>query len=150
MFCCYRWAETKSGQWTGVLFDHILTLMQTDDELLYKVYGSSSDSTPSKTSKSKRHSSPSKTSKRDGSGTKRRKAASENEDDVSNKAVSESTEMGTVLLSLESFDEGQLLNGAANSSLEVCDESFDNILKDYFNLNINLTELYEQWSAKGK
>ncbi|CAH1786103.1 unnamed protein product [Owenia fusiformis] len=137
----FRWHETHPGEWTGALSGYVWTLSQTDDSILYKVYEQSDKrKTASYTSVKK----PGKQNHR-----KRSKDIKEEQNDHPD------AKQPKLLTSIKQEVE---IGGGDSVKNEIKTEPtcndlgnfYNSILHDYFQLDVDLQQLYTQWSKADK
>ncbi|XP_062593149.1 N-glycosylase/DNA lyase-like [Saccostrea cucullata] len=111
----FRWKEEKPGIWTGVLFDRIWRLWQSEAAISYQIFGNN-------------------------------KLKSEaNEILPITKAVKAEvikTCEGDIVLQ----QKGQVTTQSSNKTEGISDNMYADLMKDYFQLNVSVANLYKKWS----
>ncbi|XP_013386395.1 N-glycosylase/DNA lyase isoform X2 [Lingula anatina] len=122
------WKETSPGQWTSVLAGNIWTLGQTDDKIIYRVYekGYNGPSLPLPD--------PQET-----------KSKIEMKRDASNQGCDKLLKKSSIKQEIHTSDN-------VNINLQLIDSDnssskYSVVLKNYFQLGVNLEDLYGHWSA---
>ncbi|XP_069062245.1 N-glycosylase/DNA lyase isoform X2 [Pleurodeles waltl] len=135
----FRWSEVHPGHWTGVLAGRVWTITQTDDRIWYRRY-----SNDEKALKKEELFSTCKkpTAKRNQPKTSAKTAPDWNEIKVENPCQTtvkeEKKETATIL---KEEPEEEFFGVGEDLKMEV------EILRDYFQLEISLADLYKRWSA---
>ncbi|XP_067854644.1 N-glycosylase/DNA lyase isoform X2 [Heptranchias perlo] len=146
----FRWQEMSPGHWTGVLANRVWTLTQSEDQIWYRTY--------SKEAENGIHLS---------TGHKKRKGPSINtvgvkvkkETRIKTKLKNEDgnvpeTEMTFPEVKMEPVERMQQINDTTAGTLKLecstMDEEECRILTDYFQLHVQLLELYSHWSQADK
>ncbi|XP_062283381.1 N-glycosylase/DNA lyase [Scomber scombrus] len=114
----FRWRETAEGHWTGVIGGRVWTLTQTDDTLWYHVYKS-------------HHGRP-----EEGSSSARKKRA----------GVTLQKEIKSEMSFKGALKKEEEEEPVAVTPLQDIEEE-EEMLRDYFQLNVKLGDLYKEWGA---
>lgn len=121
----FRWVEQTPGEWIGVLGRSVFTLSQKDDYILYKVH--EAPSAPQQQSElDATHCYPKKMKCRKFSRSATPDGQNETAENVEN---------------LDKTDCSKKVSRTEYTN----SEKYDNILKDYFQLDIDLERLYARW-----
>ncbi|XP_030064030.1 N-glycosylase/DNA lyase isoform X2 [Microcaecilia unicolor] len=127
----FRWSESSPGHWTGVLAGRVWTLTQTDDRIWYTVYKTEGDHNENRGATEVR------IHKRGRKGPSAIKTPIKTDSFYGALVKDETEEEIPDHLRLEAGTE--LLEG------EIANKEAQEILQDYFQLNIGLVELYQHW-----
>ena len=135
----FRWREIEPGVWRSVLFGCIWTLKQNDTHIFYQVHN------PALHDKRLRYD-----ESGDHTKTKRKPRRKKQ---TNNCHVTESGHLTKHKTSLQDRDlgkEAQSGDGTNSKGLLGSEESYRSILWDYFQLDVDLKELYRQWAQADK
>lgn len=107
-----RWKEENPGIWTGVLFDKILKLWQSETAISYQIFGN----------------------------PKQGLAVEVTATDSSKKI-----EVATCLKEPNIVPTDSVIKQSVIKEKH-CENSYEDLIKDYFQLNIKIGDLYQKWS----
>lgn len=109
----FRWKEENPGIWTGVLFDKILKLWQSETTISYQIFGN----------------------------TKQESGVEVTATDSSKKI-----EVATCLKEPNIVPTDSVIKQSVKGEEKHCENSYEDLIKDYFQLNIKVGNLYQKWS----
>lgn len=114
-FYLIRWKEDleNPGIWTGVLFDKILKLWQSETTISYQIFGN----------------------------TKQESGVEVTATDSSKKI-----EVATCLKEPNIVPTDSVIKQSVKGEEKHCENSYEDLIKDYFQLNIKVGNLYQKWS----
>ncbi|XP_069499352.1 N-glycosylase/DNA lyase isoform X2 [Ambystoma mexicanum] len=142
----FRWTESHPGHWTGVFAGRVWTLSQTDDRIWYMVYGNSTNAHKEEKASAtdiKPIGNAKLNPKR--KGARAQKNTVQESHDIKPESLCQQTpikeEEEETPRIIKPEPEVKLFGGEGDVNVE------QEILWDYFQLNINLVNLYKQWSA---
>ncbi|XP_069792837.1 N-glycosylase/DNA lyase isoform X2 [Narcine bancroftii] len=138
-----RWQEKNPGHWTGVLADRVWTLTQTRDRIWYRTYCKEADS-PQKQTGYRRRSDPST-----------RLVTVKKENVIKSEIKCEDgTLQETEKMKMEPAECTQQTNDTTPGFLKResgdLDQEESRILSDYFQLRVQLSDLYAHWMKADK
>ncbi|XP_078517978.1 N-glycosylase/DNA lyase isoform X2 [Lissotriton helveticus] len=135
----FRWSEVHPGHWTGVLAGRVWTLTQKDDHIWYRLYN--------KDEKANNEEKPVLTCVKSARKRKQPKTTAKTVPDVSEikietpcqtRVKEEETETKTIL---KEEPEEKFFEGGEDLKKD------QEVLRNYFQLDVSLAALYKQWSA---
>ena len=132
----FTWRETSDNVWSNVLQNKLFSVKQTDSELLWCVHHPDKDLESAKCVKSDLTAIKTEPHANTDKPTRKRVGKSGTKPEVSNTCNDD----GPTLAKLSKTDNQPNIEDKADVSLEA-------ILRDYFQLDINLGTLYDKWSV---
>ncbi|KAM4643687.1 N-glycosylase/DNA lyase isoform 4-T4 [Discoglossus pictus] len=118
----FRWKESSAGFWTGVLKGHVYTLTQTEEHIWYTVYSKQEEIGDELLTNT--------TQKKKPKTTKENKLLRAPQKLIKTEQIKQETEDQSATLPQVTDDDGK---------------KDQKILRDYFQLDVSLKDLYDQW-----
>ncbi|XP_059143525.1 N-glycosylase/DNA lyase-like [Physella acuta] len=142
----FRWKKNDQGEWLGVMAGMVWRLKQANDQILYQVYG------PSNSKHSTRSAPVSKLNDNaDKDEIKQEHLDFKNVDSLvskDTKVTGKRRKTPLVATSTKTFKKFKIEDVVKVENEVKCDEHEVQLLQDYFQLDVDLEELYQHWSLK--